>query len=632
LLDQQSALNPLGFMLAASLSENVGLPSENPRLVYIDSNQEAFASWKDVKFKSGFYQLVSQPFNLTKDPAWRQRGVIEIVNHKDMTHRLENEKNYKLDQEAYLKTRLFDLLIGDWDRQKDQWYWMVVADGKYNVFRPFPIDRDAAFYHADGVISWWRRRKWINYKLQDYARDLKHPNPMMIQSYSMDHRYTSNLSLDQWNKVVRELQSQLTPEKMEMAISKLPVAIPQDQKQILIKAFQNRLQDLPKLAGQMRLALRKSVDIIGTAESDRYVIQSGPGNFVEVTGANKGEIVFSDKFDSDVTKEIRVYGLGGDDAFKLNWQKYTATKVRIIPGAGNDKILDRNQKLKPMIALYDEDEVQIDSYHGFLKQKYKPVYNDFYSHVNQRKLNVMTPILFLASSNADSGFVLGGGIRYYNEGFQHSPWASTNEIKANAVLNRGAANIMYQGTVFDLMKTSDFNIAVEAGLPRFYGSYFGLGNATPDLDRTREDSYYWMKARHLESTAKITIPVFQYISLIPQVQFRYRDYLLGDSNILYDAANNGLDAKLGSDSTIDITKPNYYLGTGLAFRYFSDDSVSGPVKKRMIRMDAKWMYQTRIVTGRRAFSDCGCKWWLDRVLPTIQNAVENFRWLRSKFW
>jgi hypothetical protein len=591
LLDQQSALNPLGFMLIDSLSREVGLPTENPRLVYIDVRQAAFSSWKDVKFQSGFYQMIRQPYSLTKDPEWRQKGVIEVLSNQEMVHKLENESRYKIDHEAYLKVRLFDMLIGDWDRQKDQWYWMVIPDGKYNILKPFPVDRDAAFYHADGVVSWWRRRKWINYKLQDYARNLKHPNPMMIQSYSMDHRYTANLSLDQWNKVVEELQSELTSEKMEIAIAKLPIKIPEKEKQLLIKSYQNRIQQLPQIAGKMRLALRESVDIVGTSEVDRYVIQSGPGNFVEVTGASKGEIVFSDKFDSDLTKEIRIYGLGGDDAFKLNWAKYTATKVRIIPGEGNDKVLARDQKIKPMIALYDQDEVQVDSYHGFLKKNYSPIYNDYYSHVNQRKLNVLSPVLFLASSNADSGFVLGGGLKYYKEGFQHAPWASTNEIKANAVLNRGAVNIMYQGTIFDLMKRSDLDVIIEAGLPRFYGSFFGLGNGQPDLDVTFDESYYWMKARHLESTAKITVPIFQRISLIPQMQFRFRDYVLGETNFLYDSASNGLNDILGPGTVSDIGKPSYYLGTGLSFRYFSDDSVSGPVKKRIVRVEAKWMFQ-----------------------------------------
>ncbi|MEZ4846241.1 MAG: hypothetical protein R2877_04635, partial [Bdellovibrionota bacterium] len=344
LLDQQSALNPLGFMLVASLARDVGLPTEYPRLVYVDARQSAFAVWKDVKFKSGFYQLVRQPYFILKDPEWKLKGVVEVITDKEMVHRVENESRYKVDQEAYLKARLFDMMIGDWDRQKDQWYWMVVPDGKYNLLKPFPVDRDAAFYHSDGVVGWWRRRKWINYKLQDYARDLKHPNPMMIQSYSMDHRYLSNLTLEQWNKVVNDLQTQLTSDRMELAVSKLPIKIPERERQILVDSFKKRLQTLPQVAGKMRLALRKNVDIIGTADADRYVVQSGPGDFVEVTGASKGEIVFSDKFDADVTREIRIYGLGGDDAFKLNWVNYNGVKVRLIPGAGNDKIVARDQK------------------------------------------------------------------------------------------------------------------------------------------------------------------------------------------------------------------------------------------------------------------------------------------------
>jgi hypothetical protein len=375
LLDQQSSLHPLGYILADALSKQIGFPSESPKLVYIDVNQKAFAAWKDKEFKSGFYQFLQQPSSILKDPYWQSKGVLEVITMQEMVHRLESESYYRLDQEAYLKARLFDMLIGDWDRQRDEWYWMVIPEGKYKVFRPFPIDRDAAFYRGDGVVSWWRKRKWINYKLQDYGKKLKRPEPMMIQSLSMDHRYMSNLKLEQWNKIVEELQAELPPDSMEKAFSELPVEISKEDKQWLVQAFQKRLKELPQIAGKMRLSLRTSVDVIGTADQDRFIIQSGPGHLVHVTGASNGDIIYSDTFDPHFTKEIRVYGLSGDDAIKLNWPNYTATKIRLIPGTGNDKIIATNQHIKPKVLLYDDD-LTIDSYYGYTKTNYELMYND----------------------------------------------------------------------------------------------------------------------------------------------------------------------------------------------------------------------------------------------------------------
>lgn len=600
LLDQQSSLNPLGFIIASSLAEMAGIPSESPKLVYVDVHQPAFSPWKDRNFQSGFYQFLNLPSNLVGHQSWKNQVVLEVVDHQEMVHRLENERGYQLDQEAYLKARLFDMLVGDWDRRKDQWYWMVIPQGKNRVFRPFPVDRDSAFYHSDGVVSWWRRRKWINYKLQDYGHRLKHPDPMMIQSLSMDHRYLYALSLEQWNKVVRELQEQLPPQAMENALKSLPISVPKKDQDWLLHAYQKRYQDLPQIAGRMRMKLLKSVDIVGSADADRYVIQSGPGNQVQVTGVTRGEVTVSNTYDSDVTKEIRLYGLDGDDAYKLNWSKYTGTKVRLIPGEGRDKILARDQKMKPKIVLYD-DNIDIDSFYGFIKLNYNPLYNDFYSQVNQRKLNVLSPILFLASSNADTGFIIGGGVRYDKSGFQRSPWSSTNEIKANAVLNRKATNLMYQGTVFDIAKTSDLQVEVDAGLPRFYGSFFGLGNAPPDLNPNLDESYYWMRARHLDATTSLFVPLLQYISVSPQLKLRFRDYLI-DSNTVFDtASNNQLDVRLRPGTNSQIRDANYYVGTGVSFQYLMDDEISGPLKKRVIRVETKWMLNQGFAKGDGRF-------------------------------
>ena len=590
LLDQQSSLFPLGFMLAAALSKQVGLPTESPKLVYIDTNQSAFDPWRERNFPSGFYQLVEHPINVLKNPEAIQNGVLEVLNTKEMVNRLESESGYKLNQESYLKDRLFDILIGDWDRHLESWQWVIVQRGDVKWIEPFPIDRDAAFYRGNGMVSWWRKRKWINYKYQDFTKRLKHADPMLVQSFSIDHRFTYSLTLKDWLKVVGEIQQKLNASSMEKAIASLPVLVPNEDRKRIIDSFQRRLKELPRLAMDIRKILRKSVDIVGTPGKDSYYIQSGPGHFVYVTSTKDDQIIYSDKFDTRQTEEIRLYGLDGDDEYKLNWSNYTKTKIRVIPGNGKDNIIARDQKKKPAISLYDDD-AEIDSYYGFEKLNYNPIYNDFYSQVNQRKYSYLAPVLFLASSNGDTGFVLGGGVRYYNEGFQRSPWASINEIKANAVINRGSANVMYVGTIYDLFKTSDFNVEAEAGLPRFYGSYFGLGNSPPPLDETQSEKFYWMRARHFESAVKINIPLLQYISLVPRLQFRFRDYLIEDDSFLSTLSQANQASQLGSSSNVNVRKANYYLGTGLALQYVSADNVSGPVKKRIIRGEAKWTFQ-----------------------------------------
>ena len=53
---------------------------------------------------------------------------------------------------ALLKARLFDVLIGDWDRHSDQWVWARFSDSVPRVWIPIPRDRDQAFAKYDGLL------------------------------------------------------------------------------------------------------------------------------------------------------------------------------------------------------------------------------------------------------------------------------------------------------------------------------------------------------------------------------------------------------------------------------------------------------------------------------------------------
>ena len=41
--------------------------------------------------------------------------------------------------------RLFDMLLGDWDRHQDQWRWAAFKEDGVTTYRPVPRDRDQAF-------------------------------------------------------------------------------------------------------------------------------------------------------------------------------------------------------------------------------------------------------------------------------------------------------------------------------------------------------------------------------------------------------------------------------------------------------------------------------------------------------
>ena len=75
----------------------------------------------------------------------------KIESTYDLIQKLRKDEKYTLDHDTYVKARLFDMLIGDWDRHVDQWRWAEFdgEDGE-KVYRAIPRDRDQAYSYMGG--------------------------------------------------------------------------------------------------------------------------------------------------------------------------------------------------------------------------------------------------------------------------------------------------------------------------------------------------------------------------------------------------------------------------------------------------------------------------------------------------
>ncbi len=65
--------------------------------------------------------------------------------------RLEEKTDEQVNSEDYLKARLADIVLGDWDRHADQWKWARYKEGNKKVWHPIPRDRDQVFAKWDGI-------------------------------------------------------------------------------------------------------------------------------------------------------------------------------------------------------------------------------------------------------------------------------------------------------------------------------------------------------------------------------------------------------------------------------------------------------------------------------------------------
>ena len=70
-------------------------------------------------------------------------GATEIVDHMTLFARIAESPDDRVAIREYLRARLFDVFISDFDRHRKQWRWMRKPTDSF--WHPIPEDRDQAF-------------------------------------------------------------------------------------------------------------------------------------------------------------------------------------------------------------------------------------------------------------------------------------------------------------------------------------------------------------------------------------------------------------------------------------------------------------------------------------------------------
>ena len=148
-IDGISAQHPYGAVAAASLSEIAGVLHTHPRPMFIPKQKVL----EDHNEKYGD-RLFLLEYETQGDVNFTPyENVVKIIETDDLQElKMEMGDRLIIDRSALVRARLFDLLIGDWDRHAKQWGWALQESIEGYKAIPLPGDRDNAFFKIDGVI------------------------------------------------------------------------------------------------------------------------------------------------------------------------------------------------------------------------------------------------------------------------------------------------------------------------------------------------------------------------------------------------------------------------------------------------------------------------------------------------
>jgi hypothetical protein len=480
--DQISAAHPYAALVIPALAEAAGIYHTNPKLVYIPDDSR-FGDYRKI-FANSLALFEERPAgNWSEAPYFGNSE--KIVNTGKVLEKLADDNDNQVDQRFVLRSRLFDLLIGDWDRHDDQWRWATLKEKKGDVFRPIPRDRDQAFFVNEGILSKLWSRKWALPKFEGFDKEINWPSGLSFNARYFDRTFLTELSLEDWIASAHELQQALTDEKIEDAIKQWPVEIFNNDGQRVITALKARRDHLVKYAESHYGFLAKEVDIPGSDKREHFEIERlGNGDVaVRVFKINKegeaGKELYQRLFKSSETREIRLFGLGGDDRFEIKGGARKSVVVRVIGGAGSDTLYDKStvNALRKTTIFYDQKGQ--GAFLGTPNIKDRRSDDTEVNEYDRKSFQYprLAPLVY-GNYNLDDGVFIGGGFLAINHGFRKKPFRQRHIFLASAAPLTRSFNFRYQGLFTEVIGKWDFDVDLNVKSPNYVNNFFGLGNET----------------------------------------------------------------------------------------------------------------------------------------------------------
>lgn len=553
--DAMSAQHPFSALIVPPIADAVNVPHANPVIGVLvpDKNLGYYA--KDMVNKV-FLLEEREPLGESDNSIKMERNLVK-----------DNDNSFK--QKEFLRARMLDLLIADWDRHEDQWRWKDDAKGKDKEYIAVPRDRDQVLHLTEGWLPWLAARRWIMPTLQGFDSTIHDVHYAIFKSRFLNAAPAAQINHDQWTKQVNDFTADVTNPVLEAGLQRLPKEAYQLRHDELLKKLEARRNNIPAAMEEYYRFINKIADIQLSNKNELVEISDAPNNALRITvkkiskDSEIKELLMDKTYDPAFTKEIRLYLSAGNDSLIIN-NKQSTIKLRIIGGQGNKTY--NVAAATRRIDLYDIQ--QHGAFSGDSTRFKKHLSNDSSNtaFVPVNNYNVTMPLVSFGI-NADDGFLLALGFKHIQqEGFRKTPYANVQSLIVGHSFSTKAYRAKYNGEWLHAFGKADFTLQAVAKAPNNTINFFGRGNETEFYKaegfnykhyyRTRFSTYLLDAAFRWRTTTGTSIsigPTFQY-------------YRFEEEDKIGRFINNTSLIKSYDSATINKAK----LHAGVAVTYISD--------------------------------------------------------------
>jgi len=488
-LDVFTGSHPYASFVIGDLCDAAGIYHLNPKLYYIPK-QKGLGEM-NTYFGDELYMIEEHGSDGHGDQA--SFGFSnKVYSTMDVMKKLRNDEDNIFDEKLYIRARLFDMLIGDWDRHQDQWRWLAFKENGKKIYRPLPRDRDQSFsIMSDGALLGAAVSLIPGSRiLRKYSDDLVDVKGTTVGRFPLDVEFIQKSDKSVWMQQAKILQESVTDEAIEKAFLNMPKEIVDESIDKIKKTLKARRSNIQKIAERYFDVVNKYTVIKGTNKEDWFDIERLPNGKTKVTSyrikkGEKGKIFHQRTYDKSENKEIWIYALNDKDVFNVFGKGDNLIGIRLVGGQNKDTY-DIQEGKKVTFYDYKSKASKLVTKKG--NKKFSDTYNTNVYDFKKLKNNT-AQVLPILASNPDDGFKAGFNFLNTNYGFERNPFSSQHKVNAAYCFATNGFDFSYSGEFANIFPRINFGISALFNSPNYAINFFGFGNDTQNLNFEDESNF-----------------------------------------------------------------------------------------------------------------------------------------------
>jgi hypothetical protein len=486
--DDISASHPYGAISMRVLARAAHVPYLRDKLVYLPDDT-ALGKFRDKYKETLMLMEEKEPLEFLGYPDKKP----ESVSTTELVEKLQNKNKNKVDQLSVLRARLLDNFVMDFDRHEGQWNWLKKDSAGSEFYFPVPKDRDQVFFTNQGLFPKLAASQSLFPELHGFSAKVKHIDTYNRAAQNFDRVFLNELSEQDWDHETDLFLNAMTDTVIDSALAMQPKEIQQYSTEKIGSTLKKKRQYFKDDMMRYYQALSKTVSITGSNEDENFAVKINDDGTVRVIVTGKdssatGSVLYDRLFYPPATKEIRLYGLEGDDHFIIEGEN-SSIKLRMIGGPGKDQFTNesKSKKLFAYDVNFEKNEMQ-GAIHNRIN---KDPLNNMYTRLDFKyKVSGLGPSIEISPKE---GFFLGANFKSIRQGFHKEPYASKQVITVTHSLNSASFHFAYDADFIHAISNTDLLVRSDMMMPSNRRNFFGWGNNTPFDKAKHKQDYYHMK-------------------------------------------------------------------------------------------------------------------------------------------